>query len=437
MANLSSRPPSRLRALVALFRDLRRTRPFWGGLWTILAGYWILRVGAAPMPIALNGGWTTAAAYVVGGGLLLCGALAWVIPQRRSAVGIGSFALALAAFPTANLGGLLVGSVLGIIGASLTWSWGERRSSRAPSDEVRPVEAERSRFSPISVLKSVQYRPNPSAVESRERTEPWTRRAQDWARVRRDNLAVDAGRVRRGARKRGIVMAVVGFVGIGGMVHLVSMNVMAVNFTSMNSKFKLYTNYLEAQEVASFMGPGTQQATGSRVAVADLGAKVVNMVGVCILVNESIAGVPTSFKITSGMKVPDPSAFTGTSLPSGVATKLNAAGQVQQSMTDPDVAHAEFAYLNATSLNAYGHQIMGMYLGETADTVNTHAGIGAWPTSAGGTTPTAGDFGIYGKQFNLGGVSGDTFGLRLQGSTTLPKLDISIVPGTLTQADCS
>ena len=37
------------------------------------------------------------------------------------------FLIAVAAFPTANLGGYLIGSVLGIIGASMVWAWGEKK----------------------------------------------------------------------------------------------------------------------------------------------------------------------------------------------------------------------------------------------------------------------------------------------------------------------
>ncbi|UDY23201.1 DUF6114 domain-containing protein [Nocardioides sp. Kera G14] len=109
------------------FRAFRRTRPFWGGLWTILAGVWIIRAMSFSIGLALTGGWSYSAGYIMGGGLVLFGLVAWVTPSHRGLAGIAAFLIALGAFPAANLGGYLVGSVAGIIGSSMIWAWGEKR----------------------------------------------------------------------------------------------------------------------------------------------------------------------------------------------------------------------------------------------------------------------------------------------------------------------
>ena len=98
------------------FRAWRRTRPFWGGLWTILAGLEIIKAMSFSIGLALTGGWGYSAGYVMGGGLVLFGLVAWLAPFYRSLAGVAAFLIALGAFPTANLGGYLIGSVLGIIG---------------------------------------------------------------------------------------------------------------------------------------------------------------------------------------------------------------------------------------------------------------------------------------------------------------------------------
>jgi hypothetical protein len=81
--------------------------------------------------LALTGGWSYAAGYVMGGGLALFGLVAWLAPHYRGLCGLVAFLIALGAFPTANLGGYLLGSVLGIIGSSMIWAWGEKKPRHA------------------------------------------------------------------------------------------------------------------------------------------------------------------------------------------------------------------------------------------------------------------------------------------------------------------
>lgn len=111
------------------FRAWRRTRPFWGALWVIVAGAWIIYWMSFDIGIALTGGWSYSAGYVMGGALIMFGLVTWLAPHYKSLAGIVAFLIALGAFPTANLGGFVLGSVLGIIGGSMIWSWGEKKSS--------------------------------------------------------------------------------------------------------------------------------------------------------------------------------------------------------------------------------------------------------------------------------------------------------------------
>lgn len=118
------------------FRAFRRTRPFWGGLWSILGGLWVIRWMNTTFFLAVTGGWSYSAGYVLGGGMALFGLLAWIRPDFRTISGLIVVLLSLFAFINANLGGFLVGTVLGIIGGSMIWAWGEkspRRSKRGTS----------------------------------------------------------------------------------------------------------------------------------------------------------------------------------------------------------------------------------------------------------------------------------------------------------------
>ena len=120
----------------AWFRAWRRTRPFWGGLWTAAAGLWIIKAMSFSVGLALTGGWSYSAGYVMGGALVMLGLSCWFAPVHQGMAGVLGFLVALGAFPTANLGGYLVGSVLGVIGSSMIWAWGEKRPRKATRGAV-------------------------------------------------------------------------------------------------------------------------------------------------------------------------------------------------------------------------------------------------------------------------------------------------------------
>lgn len=128
-------PNRRLRGAGAVrwFRAYRRTRPFWGGLWLILGGLVVIKLNSYPMGMALAGGFNRSAGYILGGSMVLFGLVAWVSPMYARLVGLLGVLMAMAAFVGSNLGGLLLGTVLGIIGGSMIWGWGElpaRRTKR-------------------------------------------------------------------------------------------------------------------------------------------------------------------------------------------------------------------------------------------------------------------------------------------------------------------
>lgn len=119
------------------FRAFRRTRPFWGGLWLALGGLVVIHFSRAPLGLALGAGWSSSAGYILGGGMVMFALVAWFAPHYSGLVGFVGVLLALAAFIAANLGGFLIGTVLGIFGGSMVWGWGEkrpRRSRRTPED---------------------------------------------------------------------------------------------------------------------------------------------------------------------------------------------------------------------------------------------------------------------------------------------------------------
>lgn len=115
----------------ARFRRWRRARPFWAGFFTLLCGLMVvfppfasLKIADITVSLHTIGG---AGSLVVGVVLLICGAAHWFQPNYRVPAGIVTLLLALVALVVANLGVLLVGTLIGIIGGCLALSWRAKR----------------------------------------------------------------------------------------------------------------------------------------------------------------------------------------------------------------------------------------------------------------------------------------------------------------------
>ncbi|MBR7837282.1 hypothetical protein KDL01_28650 [Actinospica durhamensis] len=116
------RPPLTRRARVG-FRDWRRARPFWGGLLVLLGGGEIIFTYHAPMALVMHFGLYGLAGYLVPGMLVLLGVLILFDPQHRTFYSVLAVLAALGSWLTSNLGGFIVGMLLGLIGGSMAFGW--------------------------------------------------------------------------------------------------------------------------------------------------------------------------------------------------------------------------------------------------------------------------------------------------------------------------
>lgn len=112
------------------FRRWRRTRPFWAGIFLIASGLVILappfaalHLGDLVISLSTLGG---ASALIIGVMLIVLGISLWIRPQFRLPAGIAAGLLALVSLPAANLGGLIIGMLLGVLGAALAISWSDQ-----------------------------------------------------------------------------------------------------------------------------------------------------------------------------------------------------------------------------------------------------------------------------------------------------------------------
>lgn len=105
------------------WRRWRRSRPFWGGLFTVLAGLEICALPLAPLKVMLHQGVAGIPSVLMGLIMILMGLSAWFAPHYRSLAGIVTTLIACAALVLSNLGGFLIGTVLGILGGGLIFAW--------------------------------------------------------------------------------------------------------------------------------------------------------------------------------------------------------------------------------------------------------------------------------------------------------------------------
>lgn len=348
-------------------------------------------------------------------------------------------------------------------------------------------------------MKHSNHRRGPrSSSASTGKVRSLIRRTADEARARagalRDQAAEKshlmqetATASRRGSRKRGLVAAGAGFVALFSMWQLVQANVLAVNFTTGDNEFSLYSNYLDARYAAGFLSSTTRKntssdscapnasgdssnavtggtATNGQCGVAELGINTAQLAGLCAIAHEKLPVIGTvslmirsginnygGLSATGGQTIPDnyssiSTTGGGTTVNVGSGASLTVTGTGQLPGTTNGLITANQLYINSNALSGYGNLISGLNLGQNAGDVSSYAGLGAngapgspgtgsWPT--GQAAPTAGNFGLYANQLNVAGLGGSTYGLDLAGNINLPGLSIQVVTGSKGQADCS
>src|SRR6476469_1991136 len=105
------------------FRAWRGRRPFAGGLMLVLGGAEILVTMKAPLPVILHVGMQRLACYLLPTLMVLCGLLILFNPAQRLFYSIIAILLSLGTWLTSNIGGFVVGLLLGVLGSSVAFGW--------------------------------------------------------------------------------------------------------------------------------------------------------------------------------------------------------------------------------------------------------------------------------------------------------------------------
>ncbi|MEV8018503.1 DUF6114 domain-containing protein [Streptomyces sp. NPDC086554] len=122
-----------------MLRRWRRTRPFWGGLLLILGGAELLLVPLSPLTVLVSLGLGGLAAIGIGLALITAGIFLWLLPHAHHYVSVNALILSVLSFAATNLGGFLVGMVLGILGSAMGFGWTPVPDGDEESPEVPKV----------------------------------------------------------------------------------------------------------------------------------------------------------------------------------------------------------------------------------------------------------------------------------------------------------
>ncbi|MFE0647218.1 DUF6114 domain-containing protein [Streptomyces sp. NPDC059534] len=115
--------PGRPRHPWRAFRRWRYRRPFGAGLTLALGGAEILLTQRASITVILTAGADSLVGYVLPVLMAICGLLVVLNPRQRLFYSVVGVLASLGSWVTSNLGGFLVGMMLGLVGSSLAFGW--------------------------------------------------------------------------------------------------------------------------------------------------------------------------------------------------------------------------------------------------------------------------------------------------------------------------
>jgi len=129
------------------FRVWRRSRPFWGGLWTLVSALWLWQIpfleqilSAHSLNIKVSGvaGVSTMAMTPV---LIMMAAAMWFAPSYRIFAGVCTLICSVLSLVVSNFGGFLIGMLLSMFGGALVFSWSPRLSEEQVPAQARAEQA--------------------------------------------------------------------------------------------------------------------------------------------------------------------------------------------------------------------------------------------------------------------------------------------------------
>lgn len=114
------------------FRYWRRSRPFWGGVTAIVAGVEMYALTAVPFSLMVIQGIAGVSALLIMILMVVLALVSWYQPHLRLVTGLIIVILALASILLTNLGGFLIGMLLGVHSGASIAAWRPREAHDDP-----------------------------------------------------------------------------------------------------------------------------------------------------------------------------------------------------------------------------------------------------------------------------------------------------------------
>jgi len=150
----------RASAARAALRDWAEKRPFWAGLFLVVAGVEIGFWPATPALVSTDRSGVSAVMFMA---LLVAdGVAVWLMPLYRKLLGVQAAALGLLALTTANLGGLFVGTCAAVAGGAMAFRWTHTPRPPEPT-AARPLLRAVPRPAEPTPERAVERRAEPPA----------------------------------------------------------------------------------------------------------------------------------------------------------------------------------------------------------------------------------------------------------------------------------
>lgn len=149
------------------FRTWRKSRPFWGGVITILGALELLALMWGPIQLTLIHGIAGIGTIAISVTLVAMVLISWAQPHLRTITGILIVIIGLVSMTVSNLGGFVIGMLLTVIGGSLIFSWRESRPAQA-DDTTEDDAAEKTAAEKAESLEP-DNEPTPSDEDDRGR----------------------------------------------------------------------------------------------------------------------------------------------------------------------------------------------------------------------------------------------------------------------------
>lgn len=117
-------------------------RPFFGGLWLTLGGALILLTMKVSLKVVMHVGMQGLAGYLLPILMVVLGLLILFSPEQRLFYSIIGVLVSLGTWVTSNMGGFMVGLLLGVAGSVLTFAWLPDQDQRVSRNDRRRLAQE-------------------------------------------------------------------------------------------------------------------------------------------------------------------------------------------------------------------------------------------------------------------------------------------------------